>query len=231
MLDYLKPDDLALLAPLIADCQFRGGHVLHRPGETMEYCYFPRGRAVAAFAVMLEDGKAVDVMMVGCEGALGGIVSEGGLPAFAGSRVMHRGAFQRIALADLERAKQASPAIRDLFARYADCLMAQVFQSIACNATHTIEQRAARWLDAAVARTGECDIAMTQEQLAAMMGIGRSYASRVIQRFKRDGLLRTRRGGVDVLDADGLAARACGCNARVSRHREAVLGGLYSAAT
>jgi len=96
--------------------------------------------------------------------------------------------------------------------------MAQVFQSIACNASHSIEQRAARWLTAAVARTGEKDITMTQEQLASMMGIGRSYASRVVQRFKRDGLLRTRRGGIEVLDNDSLSERACSCNHHVRHH-------------
>src|SRR3546814_11642121 len=51
---------------------------------------------------------------------------------------------------------------------------------------------------------GGNNVTMTQVQLAAMMGIGRSYASRVLQRFKHDGLLRTRRGGIEVLDREGL---------------------------
>jgi CRP-like cAMP-binding protein len=106
-------------------------------------------------------------------------------------------------------------------------MMAQVFQAVACNASHTIEQRAAKWLCAAMDRTGESEITMTQEQLASMMGIGRSYASRVVQRFKGEGLVRTRRGGLKVLDQEGLRGRACSCNELVRRHFDTVLRGVY----
>ncbi|MEZ5736931.1 MAG: Crp/Fnr family transcriptional regulator [Novosphingobium sp.] len=177
--------------------------------------------------MLLESGVSVETVMVGREGALGGIVSQGNMPAYARSCVMHEGEFYRISATNLEKAKSHSINIRHLFARYADCLMAQVFQSVACNAIHTIEQRAAKWLCAAVERTGDSEIAMTQEQLASMMGIGRSYASRVIQRFKADGLVKTRRGGLDVLDHDRLLLHACSCNEMVAEHFNTVLHGVY----
>jgi CRP-like cAMP-binding protein len=193
----------------------------------VRHAYFPRGSALAVFLVLMENGEVVETTMVGREGALGGIVSQGNVPCYARSCVMHEGDFYRIATTDLELAKEQSPQIRHLFARYADCVMAQVFQSVACNASHTIEQRAAKWLCAALDRTGKDEIAMTQEQLASMMGIGRSYASRVVQRFKADGLIKTRRGGLRVLDPEGLRARACSCNEMVKQHFDTVLSGVY----
>lgn len=60
-----------------------------------------------------------------------------------------------------------------------------------------------------------------------MMGTGRSHASRVIQRCKHQSLLRTRRGGLEVLDHDGLPQHACSCNELVRDHFEAVLAGVY----
>jgi DNA-binding transcriptional regulator YhcF (GntR family) len=78
-----------------------------------------------------------------------------------------------------------------------------------------------------VERIGRNDVTMTQEQLASMMGIGRSYASRVLQRFKREGMVRTRRGGIEVLDRPGLQGRACTCNDQVNAHFERVLGEVY----
>jgi len=36
-------------------------------------------------------------------------------------------------------------------ARYADCMLAQIFQSTACNAIHSIEQRTAKWIISAMA--------------------------------------------------------------------------------
>ncbi|KHK90758.1 Crp/Fnr family transcriptional regulator [Novosphingobium malaysiense] len=230
LLDVLRPEERALFEQYCTNGWMKSGSVIYQPGDTVEFCYLPTGSALSSFFVELDDGTAVETILVGREGALGGIVSQGTLPSYARANVLHEGLFRRIAMRDLEAAKRASPAIANLFARYADCVMAQVFQSIACNAVHTIEHRAAKWLGAAIERTGRTDVAMTQEQLASMMGIGRSYASRVLQRFKRDGLVRTRRGGIEVLDPDGLRGRACSCNDQVNAHFDQVLGGVYASA-
>jgi CRP-like cAMP-binding protein len=177
--------------------------------------------------VMLEDGRGVETALVGREGALGGIVSQGRLPAYARAMVQFPGPFYRLEARELEQAKMHSPTLRHLFARYADCLVAQMFQSVACNAAHTIEQRAAKWLIAALERTGDHDVPLTQEQLAAMLGVGRSYISRVVQGMKSRGVLETRRGGVRVRDMDALRRLSCGCNAAVRNHFDEVLKGVY----
>lgn len=228
LLAALGVEDRALLDPYLSECSLPSGQMIYEPGEAVGQCYFPLGSVLCSYFVELDGGVAVETTLIGREGALGGIVSSGGLPAYAHSTVMHGGRFLRIDVNELDSAKRASPAIADLFARYADCMMAQVFQSIACNAVHTIEYRAAKWLVAAVDRIGGNDVTMTQEQLASIMGIGRSYASRVLQRFKHDGLLRTRRGGIEVLDRGALRARACSCNDKVNAHFRKVLGGVYA---
>jgi len=227
LLSQLRDEDLTILGSVASKEYREAGDVLYEPGDSVDYCYFPSGAAIGSFLVPLESGVAVETVMIGREGALGGIVSNGKLPSYARACVVHGGQFYKIPIPRLDDAKRRSANIRHLFDRYADCLMAQVFQSIACNAIHTIEQRAAKWLNAAIERTGECNIAMTQEQLASMMGIGRSYASRVIQRFKRDRLLNTRRGGIDVLNQSGLADRSCNCDEFVRGHFNTVLGGVY----
>lgn len=227
LLGALRQRERALLKPFISECHFSAGETIYEPGEQVQHAYFPRDEALAVFLVSMENGEVVETTMVGREGAIGGIVSQGRFPSYARSCVMHEGGFYKIASADLDRIKEQSPQVRHLFACYADCMMAQVFQSVACNASHTIEQRAAKWLTAALDRTGQDEIAMTQEQLASMMGIGRSYASRVVQRFKADRIIQTRRGGMKVLDREGLGARACACNALVKHHFETVLKGVY----
>lgn len=227
LLGVLRQKDRALLKPYTTECHLAAGETIYEPGQVVRFAYFPRNSALAVFLVLMENGEVVETTMVGREGALGGIVSHGSIPCYARSCVMHEGDFYRISTADLEQVKDQSPEIRHLFSRYADCMMAQVFQSVACNASHTIEQRAAKWLCAALDRTGKDEITMTQEQLASMMGIGRSYASRVVQRFKADAIIQTRRGGLKVLDPEGLRARACGCNELVKQHFEMVLKGVY----
>ena len=126
------------------------------------------------------------------------------MPAYCRIVVKYGGPFVRLPVSVLEAAKGQSPTLRYLFARYADCLLAQMFQSAACNAIHSIEQRAAKWITSAMERTGDHTVPLTQEQLASMLGVGRSYTSRVIQAFKADGILQTRRGSLVVRDLDAL---------------------------
>ena len=166
-------------------------------------------------------------MLVGREGAVGGIVSQGKLPAFSKVMVQFGGDFLTLPVAVLDDLKLKSRSLDNLFARYADCTMAQIFQSTACNATHSIEQRAAKWILAAIERTSDHKVPLTQERLAAMLGVGRSYLSRVIAEFRDDGILSTQRGYLIIENTQLLAQRSCGCNEAVKAHFRMVLQGAY----
>ena len=175
-----------------------------------------------------EDGRDVETILVGREGAVGGIVSQGFLPAYTRIMVKFGGPFVRLGIGKLDAAKTSSATLRNIFARYADCMLAQIFQSTACNAIHSIEQRTAKWIISAMERTDDDDaVPLTHEQLATLLGVGRSYASRVIQTFKAEGVLDTRRGAILVRNPDALRVRACLCNEAVKTHFEEVLRGVY----
>jgi CRP-like cAMP-binding protein len=227
LLKALRPDDLALLIPHLKPWMAEAGDVLCEPGDQVRTVHFPCGPGLVSFMVMLEDGRGVETALVGREGAVGGIVSQGRLPAYARAVVQFPGPLYRMESRELEQAKMRSPTLRHLFARYADCMVAQIFQAVACNAAHTIEQRTAKWLMAAMDRTGDHDVPLTQEQLASMLGVGRSYISRVVQSMKARGVLETRRGGLRVRDLDELRHLSCGCNDVVRNHFEEVLRGVY----
>jgi hypothetical protein len=49
----------------------------------------------------------------------------------------------------------------------------------------------------------------------------------VIQTFKAEGVLETRRGAIVVRNPEGVRARACLCNDAVKDHFEEVLRGVY----
>lgn len=229
LLQALRADDLELVRPHLKAIKVEAGMHFYQPGDIVRTVYFPCGSAMAAFIVELADGKGVETALVGREGAVGGIVSQGRLPSYSRCTVQFSGTFLMMESARLEEIKLQSMSLRHLFARYADCLMAQIFQTTACNAGHTIEQRAAKWLIAAIERTGNNDVRMTQEQLAAMLGVGRSYISRVISALKICAIVETKRGGISVLDIDSLRALACDCNEEVKRHFDEVLRGVYPA--
>ena len=165
--------------------------------------------------------------LAGAAGRSRGIVSQGRLPAFTRIMVQSGGKFLALPVAALDEAKIRSRRIDDLFARYADCMLAQIFQATACNAIHAIEQRTAKWILAAAEHNGGDEVLMTQDRLSAMLGVGRSYISRIIRRYKEDGIISVRRGRIFIHDIDRLRAKSCGCNTAIREHFDVVLKGVY----
>ncbi len=228
LLRRLNASDFASIAPHLAPEEARAGELLYNPGDAVDVVHFPCGPSLATYMVANEDGRDVETILVGREGAVGGIVSEGYLPAYTRIVVKFGGPFMRLPIGKLEAAKAKSATLRNVFARYADCMLAQIFQSTACNAIHSIEQRTAKWIISAMERAdGDTTVPLTHEQLATLLGVGRSYTSRVIQVFKAEGVLETRRGSIVVRNPDALRLRACLCNESVKNHFEEVLRGVY----
>jgi len=227
LLRLLSVEDLSLLRPHIQRWTGPAGTVIYEPGDNVRFAYFPCGSSMISFTVMMHDGRNVETGLVGREGVAGGIVSNGSLPSFSRMSVQEGDAFLRIDSHQLEDIKMRSPSLRHLFARYADCLVAQIFQSVACNAVHTIEQRTSRWILAAVDRTGRDHVRMTQDELAEMLGVGRSYVNRVLKSLQSEGIIETRRGGFIVRDVGALQRSACECTDAIRRHFNEVLQGAY----
>jgi Crp-like helix-turn-helix domain len=232
LLRRLNASDFALIAAHLVPEEGKANDLLYNAGDDVQVVHFPCGPSLASFLVTNEDGRDIETILVGREGAVGGIVSQGYLPAYTRIMVKFGGPFVRLGIGKLDAAKAKSATLRNVFARYADCMLAQMFQSTACNAIHSIEQRTAKWIIAAMERTdGENVVPLTHEQLATLLGVGRSYASRVIQTFKAEGVLETRRGSILVRNRDALQKRACLCNESVKNHFEEVLRGVYPTET
>jgi len=127
LLRRLSQADYALLASHVTVEDSAAGQLLYNPGDDVQVVHFPCGPSLATFLVPNEDGRDVETILVGREGAVGGIVSEGFLPAYTRICVKFGGPFARIHVGKLEAAKQRSASLRNTFARYAECLLAQIF--------------------------------------------------------------------------------------------------------
>lgn len=228
LLAKLREEDRKRLIPHAMVFELKAGEVLQEAGVEVIHTWFPCGSALGTFSVWVDaESEAVEVALIGREGAIGGIVSNGSAPAFATSQVRADGKFLRVKISALEQVKLESLAMRHWFSRYSDCLIAQLFQTAACNASHTISQRAAKWLLAAAARTGGSDLQITQDQLAKTLGVGRTFVTRIIKQFRDDSIIATRRGRMIVQDENGLRARSCACTTAIEDHFDNVLHGIY----
>ncbi|MEG9500310.1 MAG: Crp/Fnr family transcriptional regulator [Methylorubrum extorquens] len=228
LLEALSPTDLALLTPHLVRRDHVRGDVLFQVDEDVSHVTFPLDRTVATLVVPMDGGRSVETATVGHEGAVGGVVSHGYLPAFTRCVIQVDGAVLRMDAERLREAKRASPTLNDLFVRYADCLLAQVLQSVACNAAHPIQQRALRWLLGLQDRVGTDALPVTQVVLAGMLGIGRTYMTEVLANLQEQGLIHIGRGRIHMLDRARTEAACCACHARVRRHFHTVLGAIYA---
>jgi CRP-like cAMP-binding protein len=224
LLSTFSPEARALIEPFGSIVELSVGEIVHPRGSDVEATYFPFRTAMISLVVELSGGRSIEVASLGHEGAAGGIVSCGHAPAFARAQVLVAGSALKVPMAAVEDAKGRSGHVRNLFCRFSDYLLAQVMQSVACNAYHPIEQRAARWLLTAQDRAGN-RIELTQEAFAGLLGVQRTTVNAVIRILQDEGLITSRRGAIQVIDRVGLKKRACECHDVIERHFANLIGG------
>lgn len=229
LLAALDPRHRRLIESDLEEVTLSKGKVLYEPGADVTHIYFPCDGTVASLILNLHDGATAESAMVGQEGAVGGIVSQGDKPAFTRAVVQLGGKALRLKASQLNKAERQSVALREHFARYADCLLAQVLQSVACNAVHSFDSRLARWLLTIQDRTGQADLPVTLTFIAEMLGVQRQYASRVAGELARAGVIERKQGCVTVCSRKKLEAQACECYGYLRRHFERLLPGVYPA--
>jgi hypothetical protein len=103
----------------------------------------------------------------------------GGSSALDGKVALNKGIVQMAGTAsvlDVERLRkiaEVSVAFRTTLIRHEQVLLVQAQQSAACNASHDVEARLARWLLRCRDLSGVDVLELTQEFLAQMLGVGR----------------------------------------------------------
>jgi CRP-like cAMP-binding protein len=223
LLATFSREDRALMEPYGEIVELSAGETVLARGDQVRTSVFPVGPTMITMTVQLSGGRSAEVALVGREGAVGGIVSCGHAPAFSRAEVLVPGSALRVPMEALEEAKSRSPFISNLFCRFSDYLLAEVMQSVACNAFHSIPERAARWLLHAQDRAGD-RIELTQETFAGLLGVQRTTINAVVQELSAEGLIATGRGRIRVVDRAGLKRRACECYERIEEHFAAVIG-------
>jgi CRP-like cAMP-binding protein len=222
LLAALSPEDHQLLAPRMVPITLEKGALLYDPGDLLDTVYFPDD-CVISLMTLMESGSAIESATIGREGALGLMASVSPRQCLSRAIVQVAGRARRISAPHLHRAWEQSPQIRDLVDRHSEALFAHVVQSVACNALHSVEARFCRWLLSCHDRIDSNTVSLTQEFLADMLGVQRTTVTVVARALQAAGLIRYRRGVVDILDRSGLEAIACECYGAVRRNYERLL--------
>lgn len=179
-------------------------------GQTIEQVYFPL-TGMASLVTVLKDGTSLEGMTVGREGFVG-------LPLFHGVK-HHRsegmcqieGDFFVMPADDFVDVIAETPKLQAQLHIYSQFAHEVVTQSAACNGTHLVEQRCARWLLTTADAVGRTTFNLTQEFLSQMLAVRRPGVTVAVGALERQGLIAHRYGAVSILDIEGLKTASCEC--------------------
>jgi CRP-like cAMP-binding protein len=210
LLAALSPTDFAELSDDLHPVALPKKQVVYEVGEALDYVYFIE-EGLASILTVMEDGASSEVCMVGREGFIGVSALLGATVSAQHVVIQLPGSAQRIAAAACKAAFERNAKIRSVLLRFVEDLLNLGSQTAACNRLHHVKQRAARWLLMASDRLGGDVLSLTQEFLAAMLGVRRSGVSEIAGELRSSGLIRYRRGEITIVDRPGLEKTACEC--------------------
>ncbi|MFZ1032102.1 MAG: Crp/Fnr family transcriptional regulator [Candidatus Acidiferrales bacterium] len=183
---------------------------LHQPCQDVQYAYFPN-RGMISLVVVTEDGRTVEVGVVGREGFSGAALAVGLRTSSVREVVQIAGDGFRIGASAVEKLMRNAPELRMTMGRYEVILGMQISQTAACNRLHGVEQRLARWLLVTRDRVESEFLPITHDFLATMLGTDRPTVSLTASTMQKKGILEYKRGAVKILDRPKLQACACEC--------------------
>jgi CRP-like cAMP-binding protein len=210
LLAGLPPDQLKRLQPhlQLIDCPL--SQVLYNAGQTMDYAYFPED-AVISLLVSMEQGRSVEVTLIGNEGILGVQAAMGEKTALYAAVAQIPGACWKIKTEIIRSEFKREGVLRERLLSYMISLLAQISQTAACNRVHLLEQRMARWLLMVGDRTDRQEFPITHEFLSHMLGTPRSEVTLAAGALRRAGLIHYSRGKLKILNSQALQSTACEC--------------------
>lgn len=219
LLARLPLDEYRHLLPDLATIGVRAKRVLLRPHVPAQKIYFPGG-GLCSITRSTADGQIAGVATVGNEGLIG-------IAALFGSDLQSdETAVVEIADTDAQvmdvkvfrREMDRRGAFYDLMNRYGQAFVQSLMQSVVCNALHSVEKRCARCLLDIRDRIGRDEFLLTQDVLAAMLGVRRASVTLAAGALVRTGLIDHAHKRIVICDSRGLESAACECYAAVKRY-------------
>ncbi len=208
----LDPADRKRIEPHLHERPFRQGQLLYDAGEAVEEVWFPMS-GVVSLMTLVDHDRMIETAAIGREGLVG--VTCGPMNARAASRAIAQveGVSACCPAEVFAEALSRSEGMRIALSKFTESLFAQVQQAAACNAQHRLDERLARWLLTIHDRADADRFALTQSDIAGMLGVRRATVSEVGSGLEEKGLIRRGRGWVEVLDRAALEEASCGCYA------------------
>jgi CRP-like cAMP-binding protein len=223
LLASLPLADFDLLRPHLKQIPLVHKTVLFETGGPVDQAYFPHS-GIISLVVALAGGQTIETAMIGRDSMVGGASAMNGKISLNKAIVQLPGRASVIDVDRLHKIADANPAFRTTLIRHEQVLFAQAQQTGACNITHAVEERLARWLLRSRDLAGDEELQFTQEFLSQMMGVRRTSVSLIAAKLQEAGLIKYRRGWVKITNLEGLKKASCECYGTIHGHYQRLLG-------
>ena len=199
--------------------QLRTHDVLHESEAPIKFAYFMNS-GLASILTVMEQGKNVEVGLVGKEGFVGIPLLVGFSTSHSQAVIQIEGSAFRISAQELAMVLSHSPTLKRKLHQYEQTFAIQATQVAACNRLHEVDERLARWLLMSQDRIDSETIPLTHEFLAHMLGTRRSSVTVAAGLLSRAGLITYTRGHVKIENRDRLEDAACECYEQIQRYTD-----------
>jgi CRP-like cAMP-binding protein len=213
------------LLPRLEHVTLKRGQVIYRADQQIDTVYFPED-AVVAMVDRMDDGRTIEVGIIGREGIVGINIFLGGAATPDRAIVQLPGGAMRMKARDLRKELRFGSPLQRLLLDYARTFLAVISQSVACSQHHSIEQRLARCLLTMNNYAGSGELLLDQSSIATLLGVRRVSVSEAARNLQAAGLIHYSRGRISVLDAPGLGRKSCECYRFIRRQYQLLHGHL-----
>jgi CRP-like cAMP-binding protein len=225
-LQSLTEDSRSLLLPYMEPVDLPQGLIMVRATEPIRWVYFLT-RGMASITCLDAQGTAVEVGVIGREGAIGVQSLLGNFSTLNTIDVQSAGEGFRIHPEVLQRFLRTQPDLVKAVHRFLYAMLEQTSRLVLCNRLHGLENRLARWL----LMTSDCiespHLQLTQEFLAEMLGTARPGVTLAAGSLQRGGSIMYSRGRVEIRSRELLQAASCECYRTIRNVYGSVYPELY----
>ena len=168
----LPSRNLKRLMPELERIRCAPEQVLLDADNSLDHVFFPDSGVVSVVAVY-SDGSIIEMATIGREGSTGAQAILGAKRSSARLFVQVPGTAAKMSRATFSRAMTSMPSFRHLMYAHLHAFLEQVLVSAACNGAHNVKERLARWLLMMRDRGDDDTLPVSQNLLAAMLGVQR----------------------------------------------------------
>jgi CRP-like cAMP-binding protein len=185
---------------------------LYQQDDKIDNIYFPETAVVSEFQI-LEDGRTIEVGIIGSEGAVGAASAFNLSRAASCTQVCVAGTALVVGRDVFEREVTSDPRLQFILHTYINSQIKQLSQRVVCNTFHSVEQRFCSWLLNLQRRSHRERFRITHEHVARVLGVHRPSVTCIAQTLRERKLIDYGRARLVISDRNGLEALACRCAA------------------